>query len=539
MEALRNNRPLPTTSKIARFNPFLKNNQIRLGGRLQQFAPLSADVLHPLLLEGNHPFAHETYASKVNSNSTKNQRPLENYRQATPGISYSQILTGQVTEHVAPIPNSAASPSTGNFGEIFRSVISIANFDSISHLPWLEFKMDPEQQIQGESVLFNSVSLEQLKIAVDSVDCTDTAWAILGQIETLLSSLPSYHFSSEDQHKHVNDQILEIRQSARFQVQFFARKDCENKLNELNNLRQDWDPQSLMQLHDGFKVVRRKQRSPRKISDDTTSKKQKMVLMETSNQFDSLTIEEPPDFLVEPENIPVNATRANVKPNMAPTAATAQQAAHRRERPVPPITIDNIPRKDLLIKQLRDITSGRITAKIQGTGIKVFPQTTQAYQQVRDFIDKFKLKSFTYQLPEHKELRVVIRGLPETTPPGDIIQELKNWNILVNSCQVMINRHTRLPMPLFLLTLEKNEENKTIYNIGTLSEVFPPKPTPAVESGAGTTASIGASLSAFSAPPCRDLLSLVNGFIKISNSTKTRLEKLNEVMALLGEDMTL
>ncbi|GFS68325.1 uncharacterized protein NPIL_139361, partial [Nephila pilipes] len=55
MEALKNNRPLPTTSKIARFNPFLKNNQIRLGGRLQ-FAPLSIDVRHPLLLEGNHPF---------------------------------------------------------------------------------------------------------------------------------------------------------------------------------------------------------------------------------------------------------------------------------------------------------------------------------------------------------------------------------------------------------------------------------------------------------------------------------------------------
>ncbi|GFS82752.1 integrase catalytic domain-containing protein [Nephila pilipes] len=55
MEALRNNRPLPTASKIARFNPFLKNNQIRLGGRLQ-FVPLSADFRHPLLLKGNHPF---------------------------------------------------------------------------------------------------------------------------------------------------------------------------------------------------------------------------------------------------------------------------------------------------------------------------------------------------------------------------------------------------------------------------------------------------------------------------------------------------
>ncbi|GFS84532.1 hypothetical protein NPIL_312711 [Nephila pilipes] len=132
-----------------------------------------------------------------------------------------------------------------------------------------------------------------------------------------------------------------------------------------------------------------------------------MVVMETSNQFDNLTIEEPPDFLVEPENIPVQATRATVRPNMAATA-TAQQAATRKERPVLPITIDNIPRKDLLIKQLIDLTSGRITARIQGSGIKVFPQTAQAYQQVRDFIDKFKLKSFTYQLPEHKELRVVI-----------------------------------------------------------------------------------------------------------------------------------
>ncbi|GFS48560.1 hypothetical protein NPIL_599851 [Nephila pilipes] len=81
---------------------------------------------------------------------------------------------------------------------------------------------------------------------------------------------------------------------------------------------------------------------------------------------------------------------------------------------------------------------------------------------------------------------------------------------------------------------------KTTTSLAALSEAFPVKPPPAVEDAPGTaTASIGASLSAFNAPPCRDLLSLVNGFIKISNSAKTRLEKLNEVMALLGEDMSL
>ncbi|GFS81671.1 hypothetical protein NPIL_5951 [Nephila pilipes] len=268
-----------------------------------------------------------------------------------------------------------------------------------------------------------------------------------------------------------------------------------------------------MQLDDGFKVVRSKQRSPRKIA-DTTSKKQKKVLMETSNQFDNLTIEEPPDFLVEPENTPIAAARATVRPNMA---STTNRQSTRKERPVPPITIDHIPRKDLLIKQLRDLTSGRITARVQGTGIKVFPQTAQAYQQVRDFIDKFKRKSFTYQLPEHKELRVVIRGLPETTPQVNIWEERKKKR------EELLARNNKVTTP----------------TLGTLSEVFPAKPTPAVASSPGTAASIGASLSAFSAPPCRYLLSLVNGFIKISNSDKTRLEKLNEVMALLGEDMTL
>ncbi|GFT44171.1 hypothetical protein NPIL_291141 [Nephila pilipes] len=248
--------------------------------------------------------------------------------------------------------------------------------------------MDQVAMESGESVSFQTLSLENLKIAVDNVDCTDTAWAMLGQVDNLILTLPHYKFDSEEQQISVRDQLFELRNSARYHVQFFARRDCEEKLKELNDLRQDWDPQAQMQLNDGFKVVRRKQRSPRKLTDDLTHKKQKMVVMETSNQFDNLTIEEPPDFLVEPGNIPVAATRATVRPNLAATA-TAHQAATRKERPVPPITIDNIPRKDLLIKQLIDLTSGRITARIQGSGIKVFPQTAQAYQQVRDFIDKF------------------------------------------------------------------------------------------------------------------------------------------------------
>jgi len=53
-KALQENLSLPEGSKIARFNPFLDDGFIRLGGRLQ-FAELSCGH-HPLLLDGQHHF---------------------------------------------------------------------------------------------------------------------------------------------------------------------------------------------------------------------------------------------------------------------------------------------------------------------------------------------------------------------------------------------------------------------------------------------------------------------------------------------------
>jgi hypothetical protein len=64
LSALRQVVPLPRNSKIARFNPFLQEGLIRLGGRLQ-FADLSDNECHPLLLDGSHPFTclllHQTH----------------------------------------------------------------------------------------------------------------------------------------------------------------------------------------------------------------------------------------------------------------------------------------------------------------------------------------------------------------------------------------------------------------------------------------------------------------------------------------------
>ncbi|GFW98354.1 nucleic-acid-binding protein from transposon X-element [Trichonephila clavipes] len=55
--------------------------------------------------------------------------------------------------------------------------------------------------------------------------------------------------------------------------------------------------------------------------------------------------------------------------------------------------------------------------------------------------------------------------MPSDMPPQQIIEGLAELGLTINDCHVMINRKTGLPMPLFLLSLPKNEPNKDVYNV--------------------------------------------------------------------------
>ncbi|GFT56162.1 nucleic-acid-binding protein from transposon X-element [Trichonephila clavipes] len=111
------------------------------------------------------------------------------------------------------------------------------------------------------------------------------------------------------------------------------------------------------------------------------------------------------------------------------------------------------------------MTKENLMGRIIGKGLRIYPKTPQAYHTIRSFIDREKLESYTYQLNEEKELKVVIRGMPSDMPPQQIIEGLTELGLTINDCHVMINRKTGLPMPLFLLSLPKNESNKDVYNV--------------------------------------------------------------------------
>ncbi|GFY63745.1 nucleic-acid-binding protein from transposon X-element [Trichonephila inaurata madagascariensis] len=146
--------------------------------------------------------------------------------------------------------------------------------------------------------------------------------------------------------------------------------------------------------------------------------------------------------------------------NGTPGAATPPKKHH-----VPPITIDNVSNQAGLLKHLPDLANLKLEAKLIGTKLRIYPQMAFAYHRIRKYVDDNILESYTYILPEDKKLRLVIRGLPTDMPPMEIIGSLAAKNITVNEYHIMTSKKTRKEMPLFLITLDKTEQNRAAYHV--------------------------------------------------------------------------
>ncbi|GFV61276.1 nucleic-acid-binding protein from transposon X-element [Trichonephila clavipes] len=204
-------------------------------------------------------------------------------------------------------------------------------------------------------------------------------------------------------------------------------------------------------------VVNRKQKSSSPRKDITVAKKQKT---EDVNLFSLLGVEEIPENLGEDNQ---NALDAEMEQHPSRTSTPLP-----RRRPPPPITIDNVEHSAQLLKRHQTLTNQKLQGRVIGRGLRVYPETPAAYHQIRNLIDQEKLEAYTHELNENKEIKVVIRGMPVDMPIQEIMDDLASLFIKPNECRVMTNRKTGLPMPLFLFSLPKTEDNKNIHHISEL-----------------------------------------------------------------------
>ncbi|GFV51582.1 nucleic-acid-binding protein from transposon X-element [Trichonephila clavipes] len=87
------------------------------------------------------------------------------------------------------------------------------------------------------------------------------------------------------------------------------------------------------------------------------------------------------------------------------------------------------------------------------------------------------MRSHTFEMADNKQLKAVIRGLPTDYDQKEIASELKGFGFEPSHISILRNRKTNTNMPLFLVVLKKNEENKQIFqitNIGFFRVVIEP-----------------------------------------------------------------
>ncbi|GIX79195.1 RNA-directed DNA polymerase from mobile element jockey [Caerostris extrusa] len=83
--------------------------------------------------------------------------------------------------------------------------------------------------------------------------------------------------------------------------------------------------------------------------------------------------------------------------------------------------------------------------------------------------DERKLKSHTYLLPQGKQLKVVILGLPNDFPTKEIEEFLMSEGFEVEFVTQLRHRSGKGNMPLFLVVLPKSEKSKLIFLMENLS----------------------------------------------------------------------
>ncbi|GFR21521.1 hypothetical protein TNCT_279741 [Trichonephila clavata] len=144
------------------------------------------------------------------------------------------------------------------------------------------------------------------------------------------------------------------------------------------------------------------------------NKKPRITATETSNKFSNLTIDDPP----APRD-DGNEDVTSPLPSNTPNAP--------RFRPPPPITIDNITNSAAFLKNLQQMTNENFMGRVVGKGLRVYPQTPQAYHTIRSYADKEKLETYTHQLSEEKEIKAVIRGMPPICHLRRLLTHFMNW----------------------------------------------------------------------------------------------------------------
>ncbi|GFW85350.1 nucleic-acid-binding protein from transposon X-element [Trichonephila clavipes] len=290
-------------------------------------------------------------------------------------------------------------------------------------------------------------------ITLNNCRTSDEVTPIIRTIEELETQLRNFPYSRpEDQAMNLRE-LSDVLDEAKFKFTHTRKQEIAEQNKLLQAQIDAWGLPS-KPVDEPFQVILSKKKGRRNSGDNGQESKKAKTSdeVETQNKFSGLSIH-------NEDNMDV------VDPQEGTSSATSHPGvtAPSKKFHVPPINIDNVENQAALLQHLQNITKQKLEAKLIGTKFRIYPKTPYAYHQIRRYIEENSLESHTYMLPEDKLLRAVIRGLPTDMSPTQNIADLETQGFHIKDCHNMQSKKTGQPMPLFMLSMERNEEHKKIF----------------------------------------------------------------------------
>lgn len=137
----------------------------------------------------------------------------------------------------------------------------------------------------------------------------------------------------------------------------------------------------------------------------------------------------------------------------------------------PPIYVKNLPIGNYkhFINQVSVVARGDFECQAtRKDAVTIFPRTPDAYRETVKYLKSVEVSFHSYQLPQEKAYRVVIRHLHPSTEPEEIRDALTQLSFKVRDVVNVLQSGTKTPLPLFFVDLEPGQDNTKIFDVKSL-----------------------------------------------------------------------
>ena len=152
-----------------------------------------------------------------------------------------------------------------------------------------------------------------------------------------------------------------------------------------------------------------------------------------------------------------------------PAINTTEEPTEEKIQKSPPIFVSGveniIPLKNLLDNFANDQYSIKV---INNNEIKIQPNHPEIYPKIVEQLKNRGTYFFTYQRKQDKGYKIVLKNMHPSVDINELKSEIESHGHKIKSITNMNQRITQIPLPLFFVELEPNENNKKIFEINKI-----------------------------------------------------------------------